>query len=402
MQELTVVGGGIGGLTAAITAAEQGMNVRLIEARPTLGGRARTADGPFRANWGPHVVYSDGPLWRWLDGRGLARPAGSPPLTGKLLFRVDGRGHRLPPRGMVRALWRLRRRTAPTDRPFFDWASTIVGDAHARRLATFTGVATFDHDPGRLSAAFVNERLRRTTSVPPAARYMPGGWMTLIDRLAARAGDLGVHIETGAAIDRLPERPVILAVPLATARSLTGDATLRAVGTRTALLDVAIERARGMAFIVSDLDAPGWVEAFSMADPSLAPTGHHLVQGQVGLRPDETLEQGVTRIEELIDVGYPGWRTREVWRRRARVEDQSGALDLPGCTWRDRPAIDRGDGVFVVGDMVATPGLLSEVSHESALRAVAALTSEGTARLWRRATADRASDAAKTAAELHI
>ncbi len=51
------------------------------------------------------------------------------------------------------------------------------------------------------------------------------------------------------------------------------------------------------------------------------------------------------------------------------MDARSGALDLPGITWRDRPAIDRGDGVFLVGDMVAAPGLLAEVSFASALEA---------------------------------
>ncbi|HEY6425280.1 MAG TPA: hypothetical protein VIY28_18980 [Pseudonocardiaceae bacterium] len=48
---------------------------------------------------------------------------------------------------------------------------------------------------------------------------------------------------------------------------------------------------------------------------------------------------------------------------------RTGALDLPGLTWRDRPAIDRGDGVFLAGDMVAAPGLLGEVSVNSAVMA---------------------------------
>ena len=48
---------------------------------------------------------------------------------------------------------------------------------------------------------------------------------------------------------------------------------------------------------------------------------------------------------------------------------QTGALDHPGTTWRDRPAIDRGDGVFLAGDTVAAPGLLSEVSWASATEA---------------------------------
>jgi hypothetical protein len=48
---------------------------------------------------------------------------------------------------------------------------------------------------------------------------------------------------------------------------------------------------------------------------------------------------------------------------------RSGALDLPGSTWRDRPAVERGDGVFLAGDMVAAEGLLAEVAFASAQRA---------------------------------
>ena len=56
MSEITVVGGGIAGLTAAIACAEGGANVRLLEAHEALGGRARSADGQFKANLGPHAI----------------------------------------------------------------------------------------------------------------------------------------------------------------------------------------------------------------------------------------------------------------------------------------------------------------------------------------------------------
>ena len=65
----------------------------------------------------------------------------------------------------------------------------------------------------------------------------------------------------------------------------------------------------------------------------------------------------------------------QTWRRRLSVTDETGALDLPGTSWRDRPGVDRGDGVYLVGDMVAAPGLLSEVTLNSALEAVARLAS---------------------------
>jgi hypothetical protein len=125
--------------------------------------------------------------------------------------------------------------------------------------------------------------------------------------------------------------------------------------------------------VVSDLDASGFCETFTKADPSLAPKGEHLVQTQAGMRPGETLEDAVLRLEALVDVGFDGWRDRETWRRRARIHDETGALDLPGRTWRDRPAVRRGDDVWLVNDAVAAPGLLSEVSHHAALAAVAEL-----------------------------
>jgi hypothetical protein len=48
---------------------------------------------------------------------------------------------------------------------------------------------------------------------------------------------------------------------------------------------------------------------------------------------------------------------------------RTGALDPPGKSWRDRPAIDRGGGVFLAGDMVAAPGCLSEIAWASAIEA---------------------------------
>ena len=44
-------------------------------------------------------------------------------------------------------------------------------------------VGLFHHDPGSLSAAFVQERLRRATRLPPEARYPRGGWQALVDLL---------------------------------------------------------------------------------------------------------------------------------------------------------------------------------------------------------------------------
>lgn len=100
-----------------------------------------------------------------------------------------------------------------------------------------------------------------------------------------------------------------------------------------------------------------------------ATVGADLVQAQVGLLPDESLADGVIRAEALCDLGYPNWRARKTWRRRALLAGRSGALDYPGTSWRDRPAIDQGNDVFLCGDSVAAPSLLSEVSWSSAVTA---------------------------------
>jgi hypothetical protein len=95
------------------------------------------------------------------------------------------------------------------------------------------------------------------------------------------------------------------------------------------------------------------------------------VQVQLPLRPGESGPDGLRRLERMLELGWPGWRERLVWRPHGMANGRTGALDLPGQTWWDRPAVDRGDGAFLAGDMVAAPRLLSEVVFHSALRRLA-------------------------------
>ncbi|MFE4214789.1 FAD-dependent oxidoreductase [Streptomyces sp. NPDC056844] len=376
MQRIHIVGGGLAGLTAAITAAESGVQVTVHEAHHTLGGRARTSDGPYLTNEGPHALYRRGPHWTWLEQRGLlGRMASVPPLEGtRFLFRRDGALRRTPPLAMLR-LSRRNPRTAPVDADFLSWASTQVGEEGARAAAHYMGVALFHHDPGSLSAAFVQERLRRATALPPEAHYPVGGWAQLVDRMASRAWNLGVRIETATRVGprELVELhrsgPVIVATQLDSARTLLDDPALTWDSGRTALLDLALRSRRGDAFIVSDLDGPGWVERFTAQDPTLAPAGEQLIQAQIPLAPGTPRADAVRRAEDLLDLGFPGWRDRTTWRREALASGRTGALDRPGTTWRDRPAVDRGDGILLAGDQVAAPGLLSEVAFNSGIEA---------------------------------
>ncbi|GGU03613.1 NAD(P)-binding protein [Streptomyces lateritius] len=372
-RHITVVGGGFAGLTAAVTAAEAGAKVTLHEAHHTLGGRARTAEGPYRTNEGPHALYRKGPHWTWLEQRGLLGPlAPLPPLEGaRFRFHRAGALRRTPPLGFLRHTLRTAEQ-APVDTDFLTWATRVAGPEAARTAAAYSGVALFHHDPGALSARFVQERLHRAAALPPEAHYIRGGWGQLIDRMAARAWELGVRIETSSRLDELPltDGPVVVATSLSAAARLLGEPGLTWESGRTVLFDLALRTRKGDPFVISDLDAPGWIERFTAQDPSLAPAGEQLVQAQFPIGPDGSKADGVAHAERLLDLGFPGWRERTVWRREAVSGGRTGAVDRPGTTWRDRPAIDRGDGVYLAGDQVAAPGVLSEVSFTSAVEAV--------------------------------
>lgn len=377
MSEITVIGGGLAGLIAAVECAERGASVRLLEARGRLGGRASSTPGPFAANLGPHALYRGGVLWDWLRRRRLHQPA-RVPRSPAIRFRWRGELRATPPAAALRA-WRSLGAEAPVEQSFRDWVADRHGEETASALANLAGVLTFDPDPGRLSAAFVWERMRRILlAVPPPARYVVGGWGTLVGRVTDHARVLGVTIETGARVGRVEDLsgPVVVAVEPRAARALLADPGLAPESPRVALLDVGLVRRRRDPYLVVDLDEPTFTDRFTAIDRSLAPDGHDLLQASVGLAEGEDLDDGVARLAAVLDLGYPGWRTREVWRRRGSVQESTGALDLPGRTWRDRTPVAYADGVWLAGDWVAAPGHLAEVSCASAVQAAELATAQ--------------------------
>jgi phytoene dehydrogenase-like protein len=370
-SQITIVGAGLAGLVAAITCAEEGAQVLLLEAHEQLGGRARSTDGPYKANLGPHAIYKQhDSLWGWMDERDLLPEHVGPRLSG-VRMRWRGTIRRTPPLGVLPSVLRLRGREAPSDIDFRTWAARHTDETTAEMLSAGAGVYTFYHDPGELSAAFVWTRtVRLLLTVPTAARYFVGGWSSLVASLERRVRALGVDVQTSARVETLPsDTPVILATELDQARGLLEDESLSWQSGNTVCLDIGLRQRRSDPTVVSDLDEAGWVSRYSTTDPSIAPDGEQLIQAQMPIRPGESSEQAGLRLERLLDLGVADWRERETWRRRQVMDARSGALDLPGSTWRDRPAIDQGDGVFLAGDMVAAPGLLAEVSWASAIEA---------------------------------
>lgn len=162
---------------------------------------------------------------------------------------------------------------------------------------------------------------------------------------------------------------MIVATELTEARDLLDDPLLEWTSGHAVCLDLALSRRRGDPFVVVDLQEAGWIERYTAVDPSLAPAGEELLQSQMPIKPGESADAATERLGRLLDASFPEWRQRERWRRRQVMEGRTGALDFPGRSWRDRPAIDRGDGVFLAGDMVAASGCLSEIAWSSAVEA---------------------------------
>jgi phytoene dehydrogenase-like protein len=184
-------------------------------------------------------------------------------------------------------------------------------------------------------------------AIASQARWVVGGWERLIDQLAAGARERGVRIETGTRVEQLPAGPVIVATELPDAAQLLGDEGIAWPSGATVVLDLGLRDGRRPdPFVVWDLDEAGWIERFSCPDPSVAPPGEQLVEAQLPQRPGEAAEQTQARLEALLDAALAQRRERLTSRRRMVIAGRSGAVDPPGTTWRDRPAVDQGDGRF--------------------------------------------------------
>jgi len=362
MERITIVGGGLAGLVSAISVAERGAPVTLHEAAAALGGRARSGKGPYRTNFGPHALYRHGAFEAWLRERQLL-PAVHFPKLSAFRLRCGGRLRRIP-LALLPAM-RDARTPGPPEADYRSWATTRLGAAAAEAAVGFASLPTLHHDPGELSAAFVQERIRRSFA-RRAVYYVGGGWGRLVDALERRALELGVEIQTRSKQSGLPAAPCIVATDLPAAARLLDEPGLAWPGVETALLDVALRRARRDPGAVLDLDLRVYVSRTSAGDDSLAPAGEQLVQAHAGMRPGESLGDAIARIEEVLDAGFRGWRDRCTWRNTARSRGGAGPADPPGSDWPDRPAIERGRGRWLVGDRVAAPGVLGEVAFESA------------------------------------
>jgi phytoene dehydrogenase-like protein len=403
-RPVVVVGAGLAGLTAALELARRAVPVTVLDARGTLGGRARsTGTDGFQLNLGPHALATAGPGTAVLERLGIDLPGRAPDLPrarllvdGRLvgpLDRKDGAGGLRTLVGLAR-LATAARRDDP-DGNAGEWLATHLPDPRARATAAVLArLATYADALDDQAADVLAEALRGG-----GVRYLDGGWGALVERLRTAAVTAGAEVRPGSGVrgvrlsadagwevvlhdgDVLTASSVVLAAggPHDAAGLVTGAAgevlarwAARSVPVRMACLDVALTRRPAGPSLVLGVDEPLYLSVQS--DHSrIAPDGAAVVQVARYLpagahAPADTR----TRLEGLLDQVLPGWRDEVVHARFLPglvVTHDAGLVASGGRRARPGPEVPGAPGLVVAGDWVGTRGTLSQASIASASQA---------------------------------
>lgn len=170
--DLIVIGGGGAGLSAAVTAAEAGCKVLVLESEDKLGGSTGHSEGVFTA--------ADTPLQRALGYQDS--------VDDFYNYYMTLNQWKLPA-GVVRAF-------CDNATPTMEWLISL-GVEYPARMAKKPENATWPHasqEPG-LYASGVED--------PPRGHYPNGSGQAYIDALSQRAGVLGVEIAMKTRVQKL-------------------------------------------------------------------------------------------------------------------------------------------------------------------------------------------------------
>ena len=402
--DVAVVGGGIAGLVAGITAAETGARVVVIDSH-AAGGRARTTERQsYHYNQGPHALYLAGHLRPFLAARQID-PSGGAPNTKRVQLLRDDAVHSLSmnpfsiastsmlrPRSRARLLSLLARvPTMQTDRfvgmPWREFLGNEPDDV-AGLISMLVRTGTYVNAPGIFDTGAALDQLKLALR---GVRYVDGGWQTIVDSLAREfiavggtlltetpvtsiASDGGVVIETPTG--RIDARSAIVAGLPPTAVERLTSASIRGgeqVGSIVygATLDLALNRVHaGLMFAI---DEPLYLSPHAPA-ARLAPDGCGLVSVFRYVPADETDGSAAAdraRLRRFADQA--GIVQNDIVHERYlhRLVVAHGLPTARGGGLRGRPTVDAlgMDGVFVAGDWVGPSGQLADASAASAIAA---------------------------------
>ena len=385
-KKAIVIGGGPAGLVAAIRMAREGLDTTLLEAGPNLGGRAASEQRHgFFLNQGPHAIYAGGPAMRELRALGIELEWWNPASPYSVAVR-DGKPRRSlgGTIGLGRLLSAiLRGRPAEhAGTPASLWLRETLPSEPARAAAAaLVRVATFVADQETLSADVAMTQLR--LALFPSVRYVRGGWQSLVDALAAKAEEAGATLRTRAAVRGLRREAGGWELAL-DAETLRADVVVLAAGEPEAaarLLGSDAPPAPGPAAELSVLDIglrklPKPTRRFALGVDEPTYLSRHSPPRHRGgaLLSLASYERGPREaLEAAADAVQPGWRGQVLFQRfLPRMVAVSAIATSEGGGLAGRPAVERGDGLFLAGDWVGPEGWLLDAAISSAAAAAAA------------------------------
>jgi phytoene dehydrogenase-like protein len=242
-------------------------------------------------------------------------------------------------------------------------------------------VTTFVADQESLSADVAATQLK--IGLYPGVRYLRGGWQSLVDALAAKAEATGALLRTRAAVRSLERGPAGWELRL-DGETLCADVVIVASGVPEAAAKLLREEAPA---------APGPAAELSVLDLGLSSLPRRSRRFALGIDQPTYLSRhsppehrdGVlltlasyTReprpaLEALADSVQPGWRERIVLERfLPRMVAVSATPTPAGGGLAGRPAVDRGEGLYLAGDWVGPEGWLVDSALASGAAAAAA------------------------------
>jgi len=358
----------------------------LLEASGHLGGRAASErQQGFVLNQGPHALYVGGPAGRELKAMGIELDWWQPASAASVFPRQE-KAKRTPGGSGQLGRWFLgMQRVRPEELAGISAAEWIRRSLRSERArasaAALVRVTTFVADQESLSADVAATQLK--IGLLPGVRYLRGGWQSLVDALAAKAETDGASLRTRAAVRGLERRPdgwevtldgetlradvVVVAAggPEAVAK-LLGERSPAAPGPAAELsvLDLGLRRLprRSRRFALG-IDKPTYLSRHS---PPEHRDGVLLSLASYAREPREALEA-------VADSVQPGWRQQVMLERFLPRMVAVSAIPTPaGGGLAGRPAVERGEGLYLAGDWVGGEGWLVDAAISSGAAAAAA------------------------------